>query len=434
VTWEPINLAAPDYATPAEPPYCCGLLYRGKRHAISGPPEAAKTLLTLILGLEHMRGDHGAFALIDFETGPNSIRLLLEDLGATLDEIGAVLYFEPEGPPTDDDLGLLTDAGVTLAAIDAAAGAYDASGLDDNKRKDIETFYRSWTKRLWQLGITTLTNDHVTKNAETRGKFAIGSERKLGTVDIHLGLSVVTQLHRGSTGLVKVHTHKDRPAYLQRPTAAELELRSDAGTHRISWAFRQSASDGDTWRPTVIMEKVSRFLETQHEPVSRNTVEKAGLGKSVEHVRQAMDALVTDGYAAEASGPRNARLLSSLRHFRTSSDLVVTSSDEDADHFVTSSAPYKGDEDEVEVEVVGERDVRDEVVENGKRPALGDKMYPVYLAEVGNAGHLTQGEFDQRLALHSFVEMGLRERMRRLKEQLEARSAEFAADDEVGAP
>jgi hypothetical protein len=123
VTWEPINLAAPDYATPAEPPYCCGLLYRGKRHAISGPPEAAKTLLTLILGLEHMRGDHGAFALIDFETGPNSIRLLLEDLGATLDEIGAVLYFEPEGPPTDDDLGLLTDAGVTLAAIDAAAGA-----------------------------------------------------------------------------------------------------------------------------------------------------------------------------------------------------------------------------------------------------------------------------------------------------------------------
>jgi hypothetical protein len=368
VSWEPINLAAPDFAEPAEAPYCCGLLYRGKRHAVSGPPEAAKTLFSLLLGIEHMRGGHGGFALVDFESGPNSTRLLLEDLGATIDEIAAVLYFEPEGPPTDDDLAQLTDEGVTLAVIDAAAGAYDASGLDDNKRKDIEAFYRSWTKKLWQRGITTLLLDHVTKNAETRGKFAIGSERKLGTVDVHLGLTVLTQLHRGAGGLVKVLTHKDRPAYLQRPTAAELELSSDPETHRISWAFRDAIGDdgGGGWRPTVLMEKVSRFLEQQTEPVSRNTVEQNVIGKG-KYLRAAIDALITDGYADETAGPRGSRALTSSRPFRadlvptsspqipheqtngsTSSQLVPPRPSSGTKNLVPSSLPLQGDEDEVE--------------------------------------------------------------------------------------
>jgi hypothetical protein len=43
------------------------------RHAISGPPEAAKTLAALIFGLEWMRAGRGLFALIDFE-GANARR------------------------------------------------------------------------------------------------------------------------------------------------------------------------------------------------------------------------------------------------------------------------------------------------------------------------------------------------------------------------
>ena len=77
---------------------------------------------------------------------------------------------------------------VTLVVIDAAAGAYDASGLDDNKRQDVERFARAWVRPLFEIGITTLLIDHVTKNTETRGKYMIGSERKLGGVDVHLGL------------------------------------------------------------------------------------------------------------------------------------------------------------------------------------------------------------------------------------------------------
>ena len=145
MTWVAVNLAAPEFDVPTEPPYLCGLIYAGKRHALSGPPEAAKTLTVAILGLEHMRATGERFALIDFEMGEHATRLLLHDLGATLDEIRQVYYVAPEGPPQADDLFQLNEAGVTFAVIDSAAGAYAVSGLDDNKRQDAETFSRAWT-------------------------------------------------------------------------------------------------------------------------------------------------------------------------------------------------------------------------------------------------------------------------------------------------
>jgi hypothetical protein len=247
VSWDAVNLAAPDFETAPEPPITCGLIYRGRRHALSGPPEAAKTVAAVIFGLEHYRAGHGRFALVDFEMGEHSTRLLLAELGATIDEIAAVYYVAPDRPPDAVDVDAIAEAGVTLVVIDATAGAYDASQLDDNKRGDAEKFSRAWVRPLWDRGIATILVDHVVKNADNRGRYAIGSERKLGTVDVHLGLHAVKQLHRGGDGLVVVSTHKDRPGHLQRPRAAELELRSDPETHRIAWKFR-AAGDADSRR------------------------------------------------------------------------------------------------------------------------------------------------------------------------------------------
>lgn len=353
VSWQPINLAAPEFDRPTEPPAVCGLIYRGKRHALSGPPEAAKTLAALIFGLEHMRSGLGTFALIDFEMGEHATRLMLHDLGATLEEIAAVYYVNPDAPPEAHDIESMAAAGVTLAIIDAAAGAYDISGLDDYQRKDAERFAHTWITPLWQREITTLILDHVVKNGEARGRYAIGSERKLGTVDVHLGCEAVRPVSRGGNGLIRVTTHKDRPGHLERPHPAELELYSDPETHAISWEFK--APSGKTekgWKPTVLMEKVSRWLEQQEPLQSRNKVELAKLG-AADYVRQAMDELTELGFVKETPGPRNARQLTVVRPFReddlTSSDLVATSSDEVVSDFVSSSSAYRRDEDEDEV-------------------------------------------------------------------------------------
>ena len=44
MSWEPLNLASPEYEQPVDPPKYAGLLYEHKRHLITGPPESAKTI------------------------------------------------------------------------------------------------------------------------------------------------------------------------------------------------------------------------------------------------------------------------------------------------------------------------------------------------------------------------------------------------------
>jgi hypothetical protein len=212
VSWQWLNLAAPEFEAPSDPPYIAGLIYPGLRHVLSGSPESAKTLVGLILALTVQRQNE-LVAHIDFEMGPKRTRTLLEDLGATADEIADHIYTETGGPPDEADLAHLTVNGVALALIDAGAGAYNASGLDDHSRKDVETFGSTWIDPLYRASVGTLLVDHVVKNTDNRGKWAIGSERKAGQADVDLGLELIGKpLSRGGSALVKVRVHKDRPA------------------------------------------------------------------------------------------------------------------------------------------------------------------------------------------------------------------------------
>src|SRR5205807_1588098 len=106
--------------------------------------------------------------------------------------------------------------------IDAAAGAYDLQGLDDNKRKDVEEFMALWIEPFRLREVATIVIDHVTKSRDGRGKFAIGSERKIGSADVHLGFETVQPVRRGADGLYRVLVHKDRLGHLHRPQAADL--------------------------------------------------------------------------------------------------------------------------------------------------------------------------------------------------------------------
>lgn len=289
--WQPIDLTAPEYDEPPEPPSLAGLIYRGKRHLVSGPPESLKTLFCYVVLLEHMRAG-GVAALIDAEMGPRSARALLEELGASSGEIASLYYVEPEAPPASADLEAMIGAGVTLAVVDAAAGAYALSGLDDGKRQDAERFARMWLDPLWRQGVTTLTVDHVVKDSDARGRYAIGSERKVGGADVHLGLEVVNRLRRGGSGLVRFRAHKDRPGWLPE-VPAELELSSDPESHAISWVFRPARDDGDGWRPTLLMDRVLEHLASHPEPVSRSSLADAVRGKR-QYVLQAIDELITE--------------------------------------------------------------------------------------------------------------------------------------------
>jgi hypothetical protein len=355
VTWELVNLAKLEprpRVTPSVGGF--GAIYPGKRHTLSGPPESGKTLAGYAIAIAVARTG-GYVLIVDFEMGPWDTRDRLREMGATDEELERIVYVAPELPPTEASIDeIAARFPWSLVIIDAAAGAYDLAGLDDEKRKDVERFARLYVRAFHSRGIATLVIDHVRKRAEDRGPFVIGSERKLGGVDVHIGFETKVPLSRGGRGLYKLWTHKDRLGHLPRPKAGELEFRSDPRTHSLSWTLRaaEPTDDSAEWKPTVLMEKVSLYLEEQADAVTRNTIEKNVRGTG-QYVRDAIDALIADEYVEESAGPRRSRLVRSLKPYRESTasaprrHFVATEWPDSPDDFVTSSAPGGGDDDDV---------------------------------------------------------------------------------------
>jgi len=269
--------------------------------------------------------------LIDFEMGSRDAKQRLQELGATRDELELIPYLEPDTPATPQRLGNLIALEPELVVIDAAAGAYQAEGLDDNKRGDVERFSRLYVGAFWLAGIATIVIDHVVKSVEGRGKFAIGSERKLGSSDVHLGFDTIQPVSRGTTGRYKITTHKDRGGCLPRGHTADFHLESDPDTHQISWKVTSpevTVDEEGYFRPTHLMEKASVFLELQTEPVTRNTVTDA-VGGRKSYVLKAIDALVREQFATETIGANRSKLLTSTSRYRESDP---TCNPENPDH------------------------------------------------------------------------------------------------------
>jgi hypothetical protein len=252
----------------------------------------------------------------------------LRDLGLTDEEIASLLYLTPSEPLTDAQVRADVDALLgepprpSLVIIDAFTGALELHRLDPNSGVEVERFYRTVVSPLQAHGAAVVILDHVPKNKDARGKFSIASERKLGGADVHLGFEIVRPFGRGRNGLAKIVTHKDRPGHLPRPKAAELELSSNPETGLVTWDIRPADDAAEEpFRPTRLMEKVSLYVaaHVDEEPPSRNAVEEHVTGKR-DFVRQAINVLVGEKYLAEEEGPRNARLLRSLKPYREAND------------------------------------------------------------------------------------------------------------------
>jgi hypothetical protein len=80
----------------------------------------------------------------------------------------------------------------------------------------------------------------------------------------------------------------------------------------VSVLIEPAADAGvDAFRPTFLMERVSRYLETLTEPATQTVIERSVEGK-IEAVRRALAVLVTEGFVERTPGPRN-----SLNHALT---------------------------------------------------------------------------------------------------------------------
>jgi hypothetical protein len=110
--------------------------------------------------------------------------------------------------------------GVGLSVLDGITQALSNQGLNSNDGDQIASFMKMLPRVLARkYGAAVLMVDHVTKSADDRGRYAIGSQMKLAALDgAQFSAEVKKPFGRGKEGHVRIKVAKDRPGHV-RPHA-----------------------------------------------------------------------------------------------------------------------------------------------------------------------------------------------------------------------
>jgi hypothetical protein len=333
ISWEPADLdaiAEGDTAdsVPALLPRSdeVTLLYPGKRHLIAGEPEGGKGWLAMLATAQELQTGNRVLYL-DFEDSPKTALDRLLALGLPLRDILEGLTYIPCDDPVQ--IAALTPAllhyaeDATLVVLDGLTEAMQLLNLDPNSGTDVAKFYAATLKPMADAGACALGLDHVVKDREGRGRWAIGSQHKISGVDTAFSLETRKPFGRGVTGAVStLRLVKDRGGYLQRHTVgarilSEVRFDSLEDGVRVSLEPPQDTASAD-FRPTALMERVSRFLTLNGDQTS-NAIAEGVPGKR-QYVLQALRVLVEEGYVEAKPGPRRSLIHSNLRPFREDED------------------------------------------------------------------------------------------------------------------
>ncbi|MFA7265113.1 MAG: bifunctional DNA primase/polymerase [Candidatus Nanopelagicales bacterium] len=362
-TWQPVDLGpflAGDYE-PTKPSIMTmsnghSLLYPCLVHSIYGESESGKSWVSQIAIAEEINTGHDV-AVIDFESDPHSYIKRLQALGINVEQLREhFTYVQPETRPRADDPGWLAllEAPRSLVVIDGLTEALVVFGAKTVDNDEVSAFMRAFPHQLAKrTGAAVVTIDHVSKDKEGRGRFAIGAQAKLATISgAAFVCEPVTPLAPGQTGRIVLRVAKDRPAGVRaqagawrasdRTQHAATVIITSHADGRIDWEI-QAAEDAEhtdlearveraKFRPTILMERVSRFLESTGES-SRNVIRKGVEGKAI-NIDTALSALVDEGYVARFDGARGAVIHKVVAVYReadelagkTTNDLVPTSS------------------------------------------------------------------------------------------------------------
>jgi hypothetical protein len=352
-SWQPVNIAAvlAGDLSPLEPTVLTRhdgqhLLYPGRVNALIGEPESCKSFAAQIAAGEVLK-DGGTVWYLDFESEARDVVGHLLALGVPQDDIlKGLVYVRPDEPIGDAVAVLHSQRDSHLTVVDGVNSALVANGLEPNSNRDVADF---WARLVRPLQLVTagplVTVDHVAKDREHRGDWAVGAGQKKALVDgAMLAFELIQPFGRGRTGLVKILVFKDRPGALRGQAVgkeiARLQLVANAEGNEITYALDPPAGDqGGThdFRPTVLMERLSRFLEGMTEPLTGYAIVGAVPGKR-EYKLTALKVLAAEGYVQCQPGPRGGLLYRSQKAFRE--DVNSTGSQPVPDRF---PEPVKGD-------------------------------------------------------------------------------------------
>ncbi|MFQ6172562.1 AAA family ATPase [Oryzobacter sp. R7] len=340
------------------------LLYPGLIHSFHGEPESGKSLAMQWLAAQVLL-DGGTVLYLDHESDGASVvaRLLL--FGA--EAAGIRQRFHYVHPETGH--GALWDRAAwedhlarptTFAVIDGVTDALGLFGYSQQSNDDIAAWMRLIPRSLAaRTGAAVALVDHVTKDGESRGRFAIGGQAKLaGLTGAAYTVEVKRPLGRGLLGEIALRVAKDRPGYVRahggpmrhdRTQEVARVLVDSTGpvltltVQPPTGSSEEQDGGGSLFRPTTLMEKVSRLVESSTTPATFRTITGGIRGKEKD-VRNACEVLVVEGWISREDGPRNSHLHRSIRAYRARQDpLSDTYEPPLDDRLPTVSPPSPGD-------------------------------------------------------------------------------------------
>jgi hypothetical protein len=303
------------------------LLYPGRCHSFASEPEGLKSWAAQTACRDELLAGR-VVQYLDFEDTAEGLVDRLKALGVPAEVIAASFWYhrvdQPLGYDAADVLdAALASAGASLIVVDGVTEAMTLLGLNPYDNADVAKFWRVLPRRLSATGAAVILIDHVTKDREQRGRWAIGAQHKLAAIDgAAFVFEVLKPFGRGEQhGIARISLAKDRPGHLRQHAfggvIAELHLQSwpDGGVDAD--ILRPGVTDGN-FRPTVLMERVSRYIE-EHPGISKNGVATAVRGDD-KAKRLAVELLGAEGF--------------------------VTIGKSGASHILTSVRPFRNDEEE----------------------------------------------------------------------------------------
>ena len=236
-SWSPVDLEDALAGNDVPPPAVfhrtdgVAMLYAGKVHAFIGESESGKTWAALAAAVEVLDAG-GSVLWIDFEDNAYTAVGRLRSLGVTVDAIRSRFhYLNPSeqlvnrsGAITAGHLALteLLEANTyTLAVVDGVTEGMAVEGLDPVGTVDFATWNGRLLRPLAAAGPAVVFVDHVPKNTDNRGRYAIGSQHKIsGLSGAAYVFEVGAALRRATggeptTGTVHVSVTKDRPGFVR---------------------------------------------------------------------------------------------------------------------------------------------------------------------------------------------------------------------------
>jgi hypothetical protein len=315
-TWHPVDLTDALAGRDVPPPCILTrtdgkkLLYAGRVHSFSGESESLKSWAAQASVASELNLGHDAL-YIDYEDDARGVVSRLRALGVPDERIARqFVYVRPDEPLAErsgtptigsavlDDL--LARSTFSLVVIDGTTEAMTTEGLNLIDNADVAVWQRRLPRRLAATGAAVICIDHVAKNRETQGRYAIGGQHKLaGLTGAAYLFAVLRPLARATTdpveAVVKITVGKDRPGHVRAHAISEVIAMMAVTSYPnggVTVQFEPPTNTATEPDP-VLRTRILEYLTT-NDGISGRGIENAVEGKG-QAIREALRWLESEG-------------------------------------------------------------------------------------------------------------------------------------------